>query len=183
MLTLWTLIELVLGSFRPWPVENAFVSPLPVVGEVRPVPQTYGVDMRFAAFVWRYCDETGVPFWMACRLFGQESVGNPLAGVWNPRAVSWMGAQGLAQIMPVNLGLFSLLYNGGRPVDPFDPETAIRTGLHYLADLHARTGSWRIAVMSFNGGLGHWLNPKKYGDWQTESINYVQVIMGKGKNR
>lgn len=173
---LFAFVIVCLTSFALPPLD-AFIVPA-AIHEDRPAPLLYGMDLRFESSVLRYCYETDVPVWIACRLFGQESVGNPTSGVWNPRAVSWMGAQGLAQIMPVNLGLFSLLYNGGRPVDPFDPETAIRIGLHYLADLHERSGSWRVAVMSYNSGAGHWLNPRKYGDWPNETINYARAVLG-----
>jgi soluble lytic murein transglycosylase-like protein len=166
-----TLTSFTLPEPSPW-------LPPEAIHEDRTAPLPFGYDPRYKPWVDEYSYETDVPVWIACRLFGQESVGNPLAGVWDAHARSWLGAAGLAQIMPVNLGLFALAYNGGRDVDPFDPETAIRIGLHYLADLHERTGSWRVAVMAYNGGLGHWLNPRKYGEWQSESVRYVRAILG-----
>jgi soluble lytic murein transglycosylase-like protein len=165
-----------LSSFRA--VEPpAFIMPV-ADHEERPRPLPYVIPPEYQAWIVYYADETGVPVWMAARLFAQESVGDVLSGRWNPRAVSWMGAQGLAQIMPVNLGLFAIKYNDGKDIDPFDPETAIKVGLHYLADLRAVSGSWRVAVMAYNGGLGHWMNPRRYGDWQDESLAYARAILG-----
>ena len=40
---------------------------------VRPAPQPYTLPLAYAQWVIRYCDETGVPVWLACRLFAWES--------------------------------------------------------------------------------------------------------------
>jgi len=168
-----------LSSFYSPPLAPPFTSPM-AVKERRPAPLPYVLPLQYASWVIYYCDETGVPIWLACRMFGQESVGNPMAGAWDPDAVSWMGAQGLAQIMPVNLLPFSMLYNGGKPIDPFDPETAIRVGLRFLADLRGATGSWRLALLSYNGGLGHWSDPDRWGPWRAESTEYVRMILREG---
>jgi soluble lytic murein transglycosylase-like protein len=62
---------------------------------------------------------------------------------------------GLAALNSACLLLFRK-YNDGAEVDPFDPETAIRVGVRYLAALHATTGSWRAAVGAYNVGLAAW---------------------------
>jgi hypothetical protein len=181
LLAVFTAIGLSLSSFRTvfYP---AFVVPT-AERESRPVPQPYILPLQYAVWVIYYTDETGVPVWMACRLFGKESTGDPMSGRWDPTAVSYMGAIGLAQIMPENLALFAIKYNDGRPIDPRDPDTAIRVGLRYLADLHAQTGSWVIALRSYNGGIGHWLNPGYWGGWMDESIDYARAILGDQKGR
>lgn len=176
VLTLLLSISFPLTSFC-LPEPSPYLAP-GAIHEDRPRDLPYGADPRYLTAVIHYAYECDVPVWIACRLFGQESVGNPLAGVWNPRAVSRAGAQGLAQIMPINQGLFAQLYNGGKTFDPFDPEAAIRVGLHYLSDLHERTGSWRVAVMAYNGGAGHFIDPHRYGDWPYESVAYVRAILG-----
>ena len=84
----------------------------------------------------------------------------------------------MAQLMPQFLEVFSMLYNDGLPIDPFDPETAIRVGIRYLADLYSQTGSWSIALKSYNGGIGHYLEPWVWGPWKDESIVYAKNILG-----
>jgi hypothetical protein len=177
LLILTFSIILSLSSFYT-PEGSAFIPPKPAI-EQRLEPLPYNVSIEYLSWVIRASDLTGVPVWILARMFSVEcSVsGDALDSRWQPRAVSWAGAQGIAQLMPVNLPLFAVLFNDGKTVDPFDPETAIRVGAKYLAALHELTGSWRLAIMSYDGGSGHWSNPKRYGEWRQESIDYVKAVL------
>lgn len=124
----------------PWPM------PAPAQ---RMAPQPYTLPLAYAQLVIFYCDESGVPVWLAARLFAWESG-------WNPRYQGRVNAngtydRGLAALNSASLATFAALYNDGRAVDPYDPETSIRVGIRYLAALHAQHGTWREAVRKYAG--------------------------------
>ena len=83
-----------------------------------------------------------------------------------------MGARGVAQLMPKFLEYFER-YNDGRPIDPHDPETAVRVGIRYLAALHAELRTWRAAVGAYNCGLARW----RRGDLPDETRRHVRMVM------
>jgi len=121
---------------------------VPAPAEVELEPQPYVLPLEYAQLVIYYCDETGVPVWLACRLFAWESG-------WDARRVgpendNGTRDYGLAQLNSAYLEHFRV-YNGGQRVDPFNPEHAIRVGIRFLAALRARHGSWREAVRRYAG--------------------------------
>lgn len=146
----------------------AAAQPVPVLvsAELRPDPMEYTLPLQYAAWTIYWCDKADVPVWLAARLFDTESW-------WNPHAVSRAGARGIAQIMGDNLVDFAKRYNGGRPIDPHDPETGIRVGILYLADLYAMFHDWRRATGAYNAGP--YVPP---GKWRNETVRYVRAILG-----
>jgi hypothetical protein len=118
---------LLLCSFYVPAADPPLARPVAAVLEERMRPQPYGVDHRFEQIVDYYCDDTGVPKWLACRLIGQESVGNPMAGWWDENAVSYMGAVGLTQQMPDHVSdPYFIALNDGEPIDLRNPLHSIR---------------------------------------------------------
>ncbi len=121
---------------------------VPTPAPRRLTPRAYTLPMEYAQLVIRYCDETGAPVWLVCRLFEWESG-------WNPRCVgpendNGTRDYGLAALNSAYLEHFRI-YNDGARVDPLDPECAIRVGVRYLAALHEKTGSWREAIRRYAG--------------------------------
>ena len=177
MALLLVAITISLSSYR-MQEPPAFIPPA-VIRESLPDPLDFVIPDEYRSLVEHWAAKEGVPVWIAARLFSVESTGDPLSGRWNRFAVSWMGAEGLAQLMPETRQYLEVRYNRGRPIDPFDPPQAIRFGLTYLADLYELTGSWQTAVRSYNGGSGHWSNPRRYGDWNDESVTYSIRVVGR----
>ncbi|GKW40971.1 transglycosylase SLT domain-containing protein [Pectobacterium parvum] len=85
---------------------------------------------------------------------------------WNPRAVSPVGAQGLAQFMPTTSDWFSGIVPELRANQPFNPAWAIRALTGYDRWLWTRISAsndcerMAMTLSSYNGGLG-WLQRDK----------------------
>ena len=79
---------------------------------------------------------------------------------WKPGAVSYVGAQGLAQFMPTTSVWIAGLYPALASNQPYNPSWALRALVQYDAWIHARVSAStpcdRMAkvLSSYNGGLG-----------------------------
>lgn len=76
---------------------------------------------------------------------------------FDPRAVSWAGAQGLMQIMPSTAARLGLPRS-----DVFDPERNIEAAVRYLflldesfSDIHNTHERINFVLAAYNGGAGH----------------------------
>ncbi len=106
-----------------------------------------------------------IPAPFFARLLWQESR-------FDARAVSPVGAQGVAQFMPKVAAAMGL-------EDPFDARTAIPTSAQLLRTLFRTFGNLGLAAAAYNAG------PKKIQDWLArrgklpdETRNYVLAITG-----
>ncbi|WP_085836404.1 lytic transglycosylase domain-containing protein [Aquimixticola soesokkakensis] len=104
----------------------------------------------------------GVPEELFLRLVQQESG-------WNASAKSHKGAIGLAQLMPDTARVLG--------VNPNNPSENLDGGARYLKMMHAKFGSWRLALAAYNAGPGA---VEKYNGVPPyrETKNYVLRIMG-----
>ncbi|MCL6638812.1 MAG: lytic transglycosylase domain-containing protein, partial [Firmicutes bacterium] len=105
----------------------------------------------------RYASANGVDRFLLAAVMKAESG-------FDKMAVSSRGARGLMQIMP-ETGYWIAGQTGYRNFDPeqlFDPETSIRMGSWYMAELlHEFSGDPVLALAAYNGGRGNvrnWLS-------------------------
>lgn len=92
---------------------------------------------------------------------------------FNPRAVSPVGAQGIAQFMPGTARMRGLK-------NPFDPKQALYASADFLAELKAEFGSWGLAAAGYNGGPNR--VPKFVAgqiSLPRETVDYVYSITGR----
>lgn len=122
-------------------------------------------------------EAASLPPLLLCSVARQESL-------WDPRAVSRSGAQGLLQLMPPTAKAVAreaglAAYDGERV---FDPAWNLSAGAHYLASLLARYGGrLPVALAAYNAGPGRadeWLArpaaPKEDDLW-IESIPFRET--------
>jgi soluble lytic murein transglycosylase-like protein len=89
---------------------------------------------------------------------------------YNPKAVSYVGAQGLMQMMPATAKRFGLK-------DPFDPTANVAAGTKYLKWLLARFGGdVSLALAGYNAGEGS-VDKYKGVPPFSETQNYVKKIV------
>ncbi len=96
--------------------------------------------------------ELGIPFGVAERLRYSESSNYRYAKAWEPATKSWsLGWWGLNTRFGHD---FVMRFNGGKPIDPYDPVTSTRVALRLLASLYWQTGDWTEAVYAYKGAQG-----------------------------
>ncbi len=139
----------------------------------------------YADLVSREARANGLDPRLLYALFRQESL-------FNPVATSWVGARGLAQVMPEtgqgiaqNLGVSDFTLD-----DLYRPAVSARFGSYYLARrLADMEGSVQGALAAYNGGLGNaqrWAGGSRVADPDhfTEQIDfgetrgYVRAVYG-----
>jgi hypothetical protein len=91
---------------------------------------------------------------------------------FNPQAVSYKGAQGIAQFMPGTADERGL-------ADPFEPKAAIAHSASLLADLRREFGNFGLAAAAYNAGaerVRKWLSG---GTLPGETRSYVMFVTGR----
>jgi soluble lytic murein transglycosylase-like protein len=122
---------------------------------VNPESLTYGPPMppeKITPTVGRICElieinaeAKGIPKDFFARLIWKESR-------FDHRAVSPVGAQGIAQFMPYTAKERGL-------ADPFDIEQAIPASAGFLSELKRAFGNWGLAAAAYNAG------PTRVSNW------------------
>jgi hypothetical protein len=118
---------------------------------------------RLCAMIEDAAGANGLPREFFTRLIWKESL-------FDVKAVSPKGAQGIAQFMPATARLRGL-------ADPFDPVQAIPASAEYLAELRARFGNLGLAAAAYNSGeerVDNWLGGR--GGLPGETLGYVHSI-------
>jgi hypothetical protein len=120
---------------------------------------------RVCDLIARHADDHRLPRAFLARLLWKESR-------FDPNAVSYKGAEGIAQFMPGTAAMRGL-------EDAFDIEQAIPASAAYLAELSDRFGNLGLAAAAYNSGearVTRWLANGGFLPLETE--NYVLDIMG-----
>lgn len=120
---------------------------------------------RICQLIEANADSHGIPKDFFARLIWKESR-------FDHRAVSPVGAQGIAQFMPYTAKERGL-------ADPFDIEQAIPASAGFLRDLKQALGNWGLAAAAYNAGptrVTNWMRSGGFLPLETE--DYVLDLTG-----
>ncbi len=125
----------------------------------------------------------GIDPYMAAGLIRQESV-------FNPNAISRVGARGLMQVMPATGQQIARRQGGGAitTADLYNPAINIKLGMNYLSQMLGQFGRIEYAAAAYNAGPGRaraWIAERgtlDIEDWIeaipfTETRGYVQGVL------
>jgi soluble lytic murein transglycosylase len=125
----------------------------------------------------------GIDPYIACGLIRQESV-------FNPNAISRVGARGLMQLMPATGQFISKRQGSGAitTADLYNPVLNIKLGMNYLAQMLGEFGRIEYAAAAYNAGPGRaraWIAARgsmDIEDWIenipfSETRGYVQGVL------
>jgi hypothetical protein len=113
----------------------------------------------------RYAEDADLPTGYFARLIWQESH-------FDPNAMSFAGAQGIAQFMPGTARLQGL-------ANPYDPAEALWRSAQYLRFLSDKFGNLGLAAAAYNGGEGAAARfIAGTGYLAAETLDYVQIVTG-----
>jgi hypothetical protein len=159
-----------------WPTGSPAAAPPPLksycfdreLDDGRPRPLcirlvTYTGDV--CAVIERAAQFWSLPSGYFARLVWQESH-------FDPNAVSWAGAEGIAQFMP-ETGRLQGLHN------PYDPAEELWRSARYLNFLASKFGNLGLAAAAYNGGenrVSRFI--KGTGYLAAETLDYVEIVTG-----
>jgi len=126
-------------------------------------------ETDYVSLARQYATEFGISPDLFVRQINQESG-------FNPNAISWAGAIGIAQFMPATAA--------GLGVNPYDPVDALRGSASLMASYVNQYGSYAKALAAYNAGPGAVQYAVNAGgaNWQaylpSETQHYIAIILG-----
>lgn len=133
--------------------------------------ERYGVSASIAAVIFDVALSERLDPDLAFRMVKLESN-------FNPRAVSKVGAIGLAQVMPSTAKLFDKSVTREKL---FDPRTNLRIGFQYMRRLiHLYDGDVRLALLAYNLGEARVDAARKAGLNPLDGYNRILLKSYKG---
>lgn len=158
------------APWLPWPLPTSEPGPM----DPTPPARTWTPPAAagpYLAWIRAQEDRWGMPRDLLTRLLYQES--RFRSDIINGQVRSRPGATGIAQVMPATARDPGF---GVKPLaNALDPTDSIRFAGEYLAAMHRRFNSWRLALAAYNWGPGY-VATRPDSAWPAETRQYVAQI-------